>query len=187
MPAHDDELRDAFPELAEIESDTLRGQVVDAWVTALEESEYDSVRDVPRSSHPVPGETSDRAERIVDHVRDVAMCTVAMADFVAERFDAELDRDVAIAGALTHDVSKVPELSTTTDEAFEDRLPHPHYAVHQLAAAGLPLDVIHIAISHSPFSGVEPNTLEATVVYHADMVAINGLFWAESGDLPEHV
>lgn len=168
-------VRTSFPELEGIADDHLRQRVVDVWVRAIEEN------DVDLESMPwwPPLETDLEGDGVttIEHVRAVTGLTIAIVDAIAEFVGTEVNRDVAIAGALLHDCSKLYELDGETTGELHEWLPHPHYGVHVLAAAGCSEHLQHIAVSHSPSSAVEPLTIEARAVQLADQLAVEALFW----------
>lgn len=174
-------VRDAFPELAEITDDAVRDRVVEVWRRAVADSDYDRIEDVPWWP-PLATDLSGDAPSTVEHVRQVTGVAATLADAL----DAQgrpLDRDLAVAGALVHDVSKPLELDGDTTGPLQDLVPHPHYSVHLLADAGFSPEYQHVALAHSPSTSVEPQTLEARVVEYADELAVDGLFWERDGEL----
>lgn len=171
----------AFPELDEIADAELRAQVVRVWEDALAESDFDDIHDLPwwPPHQEIVGE-----EWHVPHVRDVVACALALTDALNGRQGTlDVDRDVVVAGALLHDVSKLFEIDGVERAPFDDLLPHPHFAVHLLAEAGLSTHLQHVALAHSGGSAVEPKTMEALVVQTADFVAANSIFWRRVGHL----
>ncbi|WP_348611956.1 HD domain-containing protein [Halobaculum rarum] len=187
------DLADVFPAYDEIDDPVLRAGVRDAYVLALAETGWDDLRAVPwlpdeQARLGLPDETS------VEHVNDVAALATALADeLLARRPDLGIDRDLVVAGALVHDISKLyefaPEDAVDGDDTGEsagdtaddddgshgtdyyDLLGHPYVGVHVCEAAGLPVALSHIVLSHTGRTSVEPATLEAEVVKHADEVA----------------
>ncbi|WP_370683947.1 HD domain-containing protein [Halobacterium hubeiense] len=103
------------------------------------------------------------------------MIASRLADTLADCRDLSLDRDLILAGALGHDISKPLELSPDGVTEFGQLVPHPYAAVHILASAGLSAEVQHIALSHSPQTAVTPQNIEAHVVALADEAAIHAL------------
>ncbi|MXR41274.1 HD domain-containing protein [Halobaculum sp. WSA2] len=182
------DLADVFPAYDEIEDPDLRDGVRDAYALALAETGWDDLRAVPwlpdeQARLGLPDETN------VEHVNDVAALSTALADGLLERRpDIGLDRDLVVAGALVHDISKLYEFSPEgvggvapgDDEPaadgshgtdYYDLLGHPYVGVHVCEAAGLPVVVSHIVLSHTGRTNVEPATIEAAVVKRADEVA----------------
>lgn len=165
-------VREAFPELSTIDDDTLQTGVIDAWVraitdTGVDHAELDSVPWFP----PEEKRLGITGESLVDHVRDVTQGALGLCELLVDRRDQPLSRDLVAAGALCHDVSKLYEYEGDTPTPIGDLLGHPHYGVHVVAAAGLPVEVMHIALSHSGRTAVEPAILEAEIVRRADEVA----------------
>ena len=113
-------------------------------------------------------------ERLVPHVRDVCALATALADALDER-RWTVDRDVVLAGALVHDVSKLYEFDGQESTSVHDLLDHPHYGLHVTARAGLPVEVQHVLLAHTPRTAVEPRTVEAEVVRRADEVAASAI------------
>lgn len=162
--------RDAFPEVDEIERDSLRTGVIDAWAGAMDEAEIDPLESVPWLP-PTQRDLDLDEEFLVPHVRDVCACAVAIADRLVARRGVEIDLDVVLAGALVHDVSKLAEFDGMEPTPVYDLLGHPYYGVHVVARAGLPIELAHVVLSHTSRTAVEPATMEAEIVRRADETA----------------
>lgn len=169
------EIHDAFPRIEEIQSDDLRGRVVDVWETAIDatETELSTLRWWP----PLESELDGPPVTNVEHVNAVTEVAIGIIDSLTDTVTRDIDRDVVIAGALLHDCSKLYELDGDTTTSLQDHVPHPHYGVHLLAAAGCSEELQHIVLAHSGESAVEPRTIEAKIVALADQLAVDGLFW----------
>jgi hypothetical protein len=175
-------VRDAFPELDAIADDDLRAGVVEAWATALEDNGVDDLAGVPWFP-PAQRDLGLDDEYLVDHVREVTACSLALAETIHDHRDADLSLDTVVAGALVHDVSKLAEFDGMDATPVGDLLGHPHYGVHLVAGAGLPVELVHIVLSHSHRTTVEPATLEAVIVAHADAVAAAAIRSRATDDL----
>lgn len=167
-------VRDAFPELDRIEDDTLRAGVVRAWTATMAENGVDDLDAVPWLP-PVQRELGIDDEYLVDHVRDVTTGALALAETLVDRRDPDLSMDLVVAGALVHDVSKLYEYHDDEETAVGDLLGHPHFGVHVVAAAGLPVDLQHVVLAHTSRTSVDPATLEAEIVRRADEVAASAI------------
>ncbi len=163
-------VRAAFPGLEAVEDEQLRTGVVRAWATAIEENDVDDLTAVPWLP-PTQRDLGLEEARLVDHVRDVTECALALAETLTERRDLPLSLDTVVAGALVHDVSKLAEFDGMDATPVYDLLGHPYYGVHIVARAGLPVELAHIVLSHTPRTTVEPATLEAELVRRADEAA----------------
>lgn len=172
-----DDLADVFPLYDELADPGLRAGVREAYALALAETDWTDPTAAPwlpdeQARLGLPDETG------VDHVNDVAALAVGMADaLLARRPGLALDRDLVVAGALVHDVSKLYEFAPGESEgtAYYDLLGHPYVGVHVCEAAGLPVALSHVVLSHSSRTAVEPATLEAEVVRRADEVAASAI------------
>ena len=179
---HDEAVRRAFPELDRIEDDALRGGVVRAWTTAMAESDVEDLGAVPWFP-PVQRELGTDDEFLVDHVRDVTRGAVALAETLADRRGPAFSMDLVVAGALVHDVSKLAEFDGGEETPVGDLLGHPYYGVHVVAAAGLPVELQHVVLSHTSRTTVEPATLEAELVRCADEAAASAIRLRALSDL----
>lgn len=162
----------AFPEIDRIEDDELREGVISAWVMAIEETGVTDLESLPwlppeQARLDLPDET------LVAHVRDVVAGSVALAESLLETRGegVALSMDLVVAGALVHDVSKPYEYDGGEETEIGRLLGHPHFGVHVVAEAGLPVAVQHVALAHSHRTAIEPATLEAELVTRVDQVA----------------
>lgn len=174
-------IAEAFPRLGDIDDARLRERVVRVWTRAIEDSPFDDVREVPWWP-PLERRLEGKGPTTVEHVRDVTEFAASMADALARR-GYDVDRDVVIAGALVHDVSKCYELDLEGTNERNEWLPHPHFSVAVLEAAGFSSHLQHVALAHSRASGVDPRSLEAGIVAAADRLAVDAVFWTDAGVL----
>lgn len=174
----------AFPELATIENSDLRKNVREAWATAMAENSIDDLETVPWFP-PVQRDLDLPDERLVPHVRDVTQAALALAEALDERHSVELSLDTVIAGALIHDVSKLYEFDGMEPTAIGNLLGHPYYGVYVVVAAGLPVELAHIVLSHTHRTDVTPATLEAAIIHQADNVAATAIRAQAVKDLRE--
>lgn len=179
---HDERVADCFPELDEIESDGLRAGVTEAWTTAMADSDVTDLGDVPWFP-PTQRELGIGDEFLVDHVRDVTRGALALAESLAATRGTAVDADLLVAGGLVHDVSKLYEYDGMADTPVETYLGHPHYGVHVVAAAGLPVELSHVVLAHTDRTTVEPAFLEAELVKRADEAAAAAIRAEAVGDL----
>ncbi|WP_157837723.1 HD domain-containing protein [Haloferax sp. ATB1] len=159
----------------------MRAQVVAAWETAISESEFDHISNVPWWP---PHEAVVGSYELVAHVRDVLQCALTICDsLTTSQSSLEIRRDDLVAGALLHDVSKPFEMVDGALRSDHELLPHPHYSVYLLAKCDLSTHIQHIVLAHSGLSGVTPQTLEAKIVSVADTLAVDALYWTSERHL----
>lgn len=183
-----DTLTEIFPEITAIEDQDLRDQVLAAWQIACDETGI-----TPGTLRGLQWQPPEQARLgiedadLVEHVRAVTQGARALGEVMIERRGEDLSLDVVHAGGLVHDVSKLYEYdySTGRHTAIGDRVGHPHYGLYVAGSVGLPVDVLHIIISHSSRTGVEPATLEAEIVRRADEVAAAAIRLQGVDDLRE--
>jgi putative nucleotidyltransferase with HDIG domain len=180
MADYDTQVREAFPELADIEDETLREQVVEAWVLGLERGGWRHIEDIPYAwnIHEVTN---------VEHVRGVTRIARESAREQREFHGADPDLDTILAATLLHDVGKCYEYVDHVDEDIVD--PDPTYASEEIPHSisgyalahevGCPL-AVQRAIPH--FLGEVPKrTLEAELVKSANSASSNAITQATMG------
>lgn len=163
----------AFPELTVIESDDLRVGVRKAWVTAMEDNGIDDLESLPWFP-PAQRTLNLPDERLVPHVRDVTQGAIALAEVFIDR-GYDISMETVIAGALVHDVSKLYEFDGMNETEIGRLIGHPHYGVHVVSQAGLPVEIAHIVLSHTSRTTVDPATIEAEIVRRADETAASAI------------
>ena len=177
---YETQVRESFPELANIADDDLREQVIEAWVLGLERGGWRSIEDIPYAwnIHEVSN---------VEHVRGVTKIAVESAEIQREFHGADPDMDVIRAACLLHDVGKCYEYVDHVDEELVD--PDPTYATeeipHSLSGYALAHEVgcplaVQRAIPH--FIGEIPTrTMEAELVKSANSASSNAITQATMG------
>ncbi|WP_255166932.1 HD domain-containing protein [Natrononativus amylolyticus] len=179
-PDYERQVREAFPELEEIEDADLREQVVEAWKLALERGGWRDIHDIPYAwnIHEVDN---------VEHVRGVTKIALESAAVQREFHGADPDTDAIVAACLLHDVGKCYEYVDFVDEELVD--PDPTYASEEIPHSisgyalahevGCPL-AVQRAIPH--FLGEVPTrTLEAELVKSANSASSNAITQATMG------
>jgi putative nucleotidyltransferase with HDIG domain len=172
-----------IPAIELLADEDLRAAVRRTWEAALARSPYDALDEVPQSPF-----MPKRSLRL--HVNEVNERTLNVMDLAATEFGLALDRDLALATAILHDVDK-PLLYRLVDGEFgyaEGVLLRDHGALGARLCLdnGVPSAVADLVRVHSPFASVGlPGTVEGTIVHYADFVA-NDLASHQQGVAPIH-
>lgn len=168
-------VRAELPEISEITDSELRRLVVEAWATALADSSFDAISEIPPSGNPDTRPL--KAGTQADHMRGVCRLAMRIADELKDMFpDLPVKRDILVAGALCHDVGKPWEFDPVNQARWQasphaagwPSIRHPPRGVHVCLTVGLPEEVAHIAGCHSGEGNLVVRSLEATIVHHAD-------------------
>ncbi len=171
-------MRDAvnrlWPELEWIQDETLRDQVRETWVRALERSPLE-----PEDLETIPFTLliPDCPATFMEHKR----CVVHIARRGAEAMDEfmgtslDIDPDTVIAGAILADVGKVLEYEKVDGEVRQSErgkaLRHPFTGVAVALECGVPDAVCHIIAAHAGEGDMVKRSTEAIIVHHADFMA----------------
>lgn len=164
-----------LPELSLISDRSLREAAIRAWSIALSKSSFARISDIPGEANPGIMVMS-RGQHV--HLSGVTLLALATVDYFARTFpEADIDRDVVIAGGLCHDVGKAWECDPQNQARWQadgsrvgrPSLRHPVYGAHICLMAGLPESVAHIAACHSPEGDNVKRSLECVIVHEADV------------------
>ena len=175
-----DELRrsvveDLSPEINEIRNQDLKKKVVEAWSMSLASSSFARLADVPgwgdidnfylkRGNQPT-------------HLRGVARMTMMIVDDFVKQFpEVVVDRDICVAGALSHDLGKTYEFDPANQKRWkadttrvgDPTFRHSVYGVHIALTAGLPEEIAHICLGHSREGVFITLSTECNIVREAD-------------------
>jgi putative nucleotidyltransferase with HDIG domain len=110
---------------------------------------------------------------LLEHTLSVTKLSIKTADTLKEVYNADINYDHLIAGALLHDISRVFLLKKDKMWDFTGSiLDHASFSACELYAREFPEEVIHIVEAHGGDSGASsahPRTIEALIVHHADV------------------
>ncbi len=173
---------ETFPEVERIDDDRLREGTIEVWARSILDNDVEDLAELPWFP-PAQEEFNLGEVRSIDHIRDVTELAIAMAEQLAKSRDVEPSMDMVIAGALLHDCDKAYEFDGMEATEVERLIGHPYYGIHLVEAAGLPHEMAHIVLCHSPRTNVEPVFLEAQIVLTADEVAADVLVAEDSTEL----
>ena len=161
-----------FPQIGEITDVTLRMAVVSTWEALWKASRWNKIDDVPTSLE-IPYPT-------VPHNRCVLDISIAIADAFERHHGIKLNRDYLIAAAVLQDASKVNEFAPDADgntnpTELGKNFPHAFWAAHVALQHGVPDEVVHVLLTHTPQSPKFPNTLEGKILYYVDQIDVIGI------------
>ena len=169
-----DKVLKIWPEIAWIGDETLRNQVTDAWVYAMENSVLS-----PEDLEVIPFSLliKDCDVSFMNHKRTCVQLAVDIAKTMTTNFgdSISVDMDILIAGAILIDVGKLQEYQmvdgkvATSDAGKIVR--HPFSGVAIAARFDLPATVQHIIGTHSKEGDLGMRTVESIIVHHADFVS----------------
>jgi putative nucleotidyltransferase with HDIG domain len=159
-----------LPEIAEIEDAGLRAGVVATWTAAWRESGLG-----PRLLE-VPFAIGAPREPLIAHIRTVYAAAEALAEIVARRGRPAVDRDLLRTVCLVHDVDKPLMVEPDDDggwrkSAAARRIGHGPLGAMLCREHGLPEPVVHLVITHTAVSLLEPEPFEGVLLHYADFFA----------------
>ncbi|MHC3439307.1 HD domain-containing protein [Natrialbaceae archaeon A-gly3] len=182
MTDYERQVREAYPELEEIDEDSLREKVIEAWTRGLERGGWQDIADIPYAwnIHEVTN---------VEHVRGVTKIALESAEIQRDFHGADPDEDVIVAACLLHDVGKCYEYVDFVDAEILEGTDRERYATEEIPHSisgyalahevGCPLEVQR-AIPH--FLGEVPTrTLEAELVKSANSASSNAITQSAMG------
>lgn len=165
MPIGADTIRSIFPEIAEIKDKELQEKIVTIWQEACVDGCIEDLMEIPKNLMNI-GYT------LVNHTRVVTGLCKAAAGMAKALHNIDVNMDYLLAGALLHDVSKLLEITSERgnfkETEFGKKIQHGFYAGYQAFEKGLPMEVQHMLIAHTPKSAVMPQSIEAVILYYMD-------------------
>ncbi len=165
----------SLPELQDIQDQSLREKVIDAWVYSLGSSSFRSIEGIRPSGNPDTASLKRGTQ--TDHIRGVTQLAVALGDSLAAQFaELPIDRDLLIACGLCHDVGKPYEFDPLNQKRWSSdpgttgfpAIRHTQFGTHVCLTVGLPEEVCHAAGCHSGEGELVQRSLHVTIVHHAD-------------------
>jgi HD superfamily phosphohydrolase YqeK len=176
-------VNELIPEIALIENEKLRTAVQDIWAESWRESEWESLAEVPKNTE-LP---ADR--KLVTHTRSVTRMCISAAENLHEFYGIEYDRDIVIAAAILHDVSKLFENELAADgvtaqhSRFGKLIQHGTYGAFKAWEKDLPMDLVHNIIVHTRGSRNQVQTWEALLVHYIDYLDSDTLLFTHGKKL----
>ena len=158
-----------FPQIAQITDAQLRQTVIDIWLELWAQSKWNDPADLPTSGEiPYPN---------LPHAQCVVTLALAVADAFERHHGTKINRDFLIAGAVLQDASKVVEYEPGADgkarrTSIGKNFPHGFWCAHVAASKGLPDEITHVMLTHSPTAPKFPDTLEGKILYYVDQLDV---------------
>lgn len=173
VPSSLQTVRDLLPEVEQIQDQRLRDSVVEIWARAWESSEWKELDKCPK------GTELPQTRTLVVHSRTVTQIGIGMCETLSLQNGLSISKDAVIAIALLHDVSKLHEFAKTSEGSEKSEVgkkyQHGFLGAFWMQQAGMPPDLIHAVIAHTPLSAVVPQTQEAVIVHYADFADSDSL------------
>ncbi|WP_439548952.1 hypothetical protein [Falsiroseomonas sp.] len=167
------DLREFYPQLAEIKDDALRQGVRDVFDDLWAASRWESLADLPVSGEiPYPN---------LPHTQCIVTMALSVADALTAHHGTKIDRDLLIAAAILQDASKLVEYEPGSDgKAVRTEIgksyPHGFWCAHLAARRGVPHAVSHITMTHGSAAPKFPDSIEGKILYFVDQLDVIAVF-----------
>jgi putative nucleotidyltransferase with HDIG domain len=165
-----------FPELKRISDESIREKVVETWIRGLNYGGWKRIEDIPYASNL-------KGYSLVDHVRAVTQCAIAMSDIMNRIYNSGINVDYVIAGAVLHDVGKTLEYAIDENilpaRRAGRRIPHSLSGLGLAMEVGLPYGVL--AILPHIYGELDEKTVEASMVKWAGEACADPIYLKETG------
>lgn len=158
-----------FPQVADIKNEKLKTAVIAVWQELWAMSPWTDLATVPTSP--------EVAYPTLPHNQ----CIVEMALLVADCFErwhkVKVDRDHLIAVAVLQDASKVIEYVPGPDgkctlSDLGKTYPHAFWVGHIAIKHGIPDNIVHGLLTHTPQAAKFPTTMEGKILYYLDQLDV---------------
>jgi hypothetical protein len=162
-----------FPQVADIADLKLQAAVISTWKALWAMSPWTRIEEVPSSD--------EIAYPTLPHNQCVLEMAISVADLFDRHHGIKVNRDYLIAAGALLDASKVveyelgPEGKVVTT-ALGKSYPHSFWAAHLALHEGIPDEVVHVLLTHSPGAPKFPSTIEGKILYYVDQIGVIGIF-----------
>jgi putative nucleotidyltransferase with HDIG domain len=172
------EVKELWPEIAEIQNADLREKTLRTWCVAFERSALE-----PADLKIIPFTLliPDCKVSFINHKRAVYHVAMDSARAMNRFFGDELgaDMDILAAGGILIDVGKLLEYEKVDGKVVQSSrgklLRHPFSGAGLCQEMGLPDKVTHMVAAHSKEGNLSKRTVEAWIIFHADFVSFDAL------------
>jgi putative nucleotidyltransferase with HDIG domain len=177
------------PWIERIDPESLREQVANVWLLALERSGYHTLDEWRRL--PFTLEVDCRGIGLIEHTLAVTAGSVGLARAQADhyaRMPYPIDLNRLIAGGLLHDVGKVFELEPDGRGGYRKTrngalVRHPFSGAALATEVGLPPEIVNCIACHAKEGEGRPQVIETVLLHQADFAAYTPLVMMQSGSL----
>lgn len=177
--------------LKQMSDETLRRQVVEAWVEGCRQGGWESLEQLEQMPFTLLTET--HGVNFLEHTEAVTLGALKLAEAQEEcyaRLPYAIDKDVLIAGGLLHDVGKLMEIEADGNggyrKSYAGKLArHPISGTVLAAQCGIDGPVLNTIACHAKEGDGRPQCLETILIHQADFATFNPLVMKQKGILIE--
>lgn len=173
-----EQIAELFPNLMDIQDETLRNAVAAVWDEAITTGcggagwTFDELRALKFTLL-----AGDIEMTFIEHLNSCVLQCIAISDVLQSAFtcDIPINRDYLIAGSLLADCGKPLEFDKDADGnvikgTYGECLRHPFSGVAMAYKHGVPPEVMHIIATHSHEGEKVQRSIESIIFHHADFV-----------------
>ena len=171
-------LKSKFPELDHIKDKTLRENVLNCMVEAVELSGFKQAElDKIPFTLLIPGTPVS----LIDHTRAVTATALSMAEAFTKFFGdrIKINMDYLLAGGLLHDIGKFAEYKMEDGKFgksdFGKLLRHPISGAGLAMKHDLPTEVVHLIATHASEGDKGYRSPASVILHHADFTNFEAL------------
>lgn len=157
-----------IPEIDRIKDEDIKKKVISIWEKAIALGGWDDPSKIPFNP------TIGLPPSLIDHTLLVTRTAIFFATEFEQTYGKGVDWDLLITSSVLHDVSKVlefkPHPERITKSEIGEKVPHGYSGGFLAQEAGLPLDYIHMIVTHTPAVAMLPGRLEGVILRYADLM-----------------
>ncbi|MGC4113796.1 MAG: HD domain-containing protein [Myxococcales bacterium] len=175
--------------LALIKNEDLKKKVVDAYMLAIQEGGWQSMKDL--NEMPFTLLTDTKGINFWEHTLAVTRGAIGLAKGQQDTYKKMpyvIDWDRLAAGGLLHDVGKLVEIERKSDGTWKkskkgELARHPISGAIFCAKVGLSDDIVNTVACHAKEGEGAPKVLETVLIHQADFGTFDPLVMASKGQL----
>jgi len=187
-----DDIENIFKEqLAEINDNVLRENVVKTWIKGCTKGNWNSIEELKKIPFTLLVET--QGINFIEHTIAVTEGAAGLARSHKDHYNSlpyKIDFDRIYAGGLLHDVGKLIETESDGKGGYRKSLSG-KYARHPISGAilaadcGIPEFILNIIACHSKEGEDRPQVIETIFIHQADFACFNPMVMKAKGLLIE--
>ncbi|SBV97289.1 hypothetical protein KL86DPRO_11191 [uncultured delta proteobacterium] len=170
-----------LPLLGYLEDRGLAEKIARAWELAEERGGWDSLEQACFGPH-LP------KARLVDHVNAATESALRVCEIITKYQGIMFDTQLVVAIGLMHDVCKVLEYEPDGQggarvSEIGKHLQHGVAGGMLAQEVGMPLEMVHLILTHTPQSTMQPNRIEGVLFAAVDICDANMLHYTNGHQL----
>lgn len=167
-----------FPILNELTDEKLIDTVIEIWDDIFQQSRWEKIEDACFSPEM-------KNQKLVDHINVATVGSLRISECIEQFQNIKFNKNLIIAFGLLHDVSKLLEYEPVESGIVKkseigETIQHGVMGAVCAQKYGLPLEYMHLILTHTPQSKMKPKIKEGILFSYVDLCDADMLHYENS-------